>query len=79
VAVRAPSLDMDGYLLAREVTLEQDQESQRAVIDLVRADAFRMQPVLAEEDDPLELWRRLSGELQNDGEFDPLELGGGAP
>lgn len=64
VAVRAPSLDLDRYLLVRTLTLTQDQAGERAEFELVRHDAFQPNPDLDAEDDPTAEWLRHTTQLE---------------
>ncbi len=69
VAVRAPSLDLDRYLLARGVVFTQNERGQHTTIDLCREDAFRPQPDLSADDDPQSEWLRrtaAAGDLPDD-------------
>lgn len=68
LAVRAPSLDLDRYLLVQAVTFTQNETSETTSLELVRADAYQPQPDLAAEDDLLQEWlsKTAAGELEPD-------------
>lgn len=71
LAVRAPSLDLDGYLLVRAVTFRQAEREESTFLELVRPDAYQPQPALAAEDDLAEGWR--SSTTAGEGEPDDLD------
>lgn len=72
VAVRAPGLDLDGYLLLRQATFTQDESSEGCELELVRPDAYRPQPDLPVQDDIMQGWLKATeqGETEPDDEPD---------
>lgn len=74
VAVRAPELSMDGYLLVRAVTFKQSEAAQSTELSLVRRDAYQPQPDLQAEDDALKTW--IDGTTELEGEPDDTSLEG---
>lgn len=68
VAVRAPTLDLDRYLLVRAITFTKSGAGERTQLELVRRDAFQPQPNLEAEDDPTAEWleHTTQGELEPD-------------
>lgn len=62
VPVRAPSIDLDRYLLVRSLRLRQTAGLEQAEMQLVRPDAYQPQPVLPEAEDPLAEYLRATAE-----------------
>jgi prophage tail gpP-like protein len=73
VAVRAPSIDLDGDLLLQSVTFTQNEREETTSLELVRADAYQKQPDLKAEDDLLREWldNTTAGEAEPDDIEDP--------
>jgi len=76
VAVRCPSLDLDRYLLVRAVTFTHTAQREVCELELVREDAYQVQPNLSLEDDALSEWLQntSAGEDLPDDVLDPAEL-----
>lgn len=64
VPLRAPGIDVDGYMLVRDIGLEQTADSQGCFLGLVRPDAYKPAPVLETDDDALSQWLRRTADLE---------------